>query len=230
MNTPLIIYLDVPFVTFRESHNREMGITYPVPPPATVYGMLLALVGETDVYRHCGVELAIAMLSEPKKSRILRQLRRFKRKDFSHAENVNPSYQEILSNLQCLIWVRSEGETAQPSLRDRIQWSFEYPELVRRFGCLFLGESDQLVKMIRLVSEDYHEGVRRWMIQDNQCKLVANFPNMGKSYDKLMSNLRGFIVNDYIVFYYPSDEGIYVLRVVSGYRDLESLFSDEEEG
>ena len=60
-----------------------------------------------------------------------------------------------------------------------------------------------------------------------KCKLVANFPNMGKLYDKLMSNLRGFIVNDYIVFYYPSDEGIYVLRVVSGYRDLESLFSDE---
>ncbi|ACK70278.1 plasmid stabilization system [Gloeothece citriformis PCC 7424] len=60
-----------------------------------------------------------------------------------------------------------------------------------------------------------------------KCKLVANFPNIGKSYDKFMSNLRGFIVNDYIIFYYPIDEGIYVLRVVSGYRDLESLFSDE---
>jgi toxin ParE1/3/4 len=43
-----------------------------------------------------------------------------------------------------------------------------------------------------------------------------------------MSNLRGFLVNDYIVFYYPSDEGIYVLRVVIGYRDLESLFGNEE--
>lgn len=58
MITPLILYLDVPFATFRESHAREMGKTYPVPPPATVYGMLLSLVGETDVYRHCGVELA----------------------------------------------------------------------------------------------------------------------------------------------------------------------------
>ena len=86
--------------------------------------MLLSLVGETDVYRHCVVELAIAkrsvgiaMLSSPKKSQILRQMRRFKNADFSHPENVIPCYQEILSNLKCLIWVRSEGEKIQPSLR-----------------------------------------------------------------------------------------------------------------
>ena len=115
MTTPLVLYLDVPFVTFRESHAREMGKTYPVPPPATVYGMLLSLVGQTDVYRHCGVELAIAMLSNPRKSRILHQMRRFKNANFSHPENVNPSYQEILSNLKCLIWVRSDGEKIQPS-------------------------------------------------------------------------------------------------------------------
>ncbi len=169
---PLILYVDVPFVTFRDSHNREMGKTYPVPSPATVYGMLLSLVGETDVYLHCGVELAIALLNEPKKSRILRQMRRFKNANFSHGENMNPSYQEILSNLKCLIWVRSEGERVQPSLRERIQWSFEHPKLVRRFGCLFLGESDQLIKVIRLVSEDYKEGVRRWLIRDNRGRLT----------------------------------------------------------
>ncbi len=168
MIAPLILYLDVPFATFRKSHAREMGKTYPVPPPATVYGMLLSLVGETDVYRHCGVELAIAMLSSPKKSRILRQMRRFKNADFSHPENVIPGYQEILSNLKCLIWVRSDGEKIQPSLRERIQFAFSHPELVRRFGCLFLGESDQLIKSIKLVSEDYLGEARHWVIMDNQ--------------------------------------------------------------
>lgn len=172
MITPLVLYLDVPFVTFRESHAREMGKTYPVPPPATVYGMLLSLVGETDVYRHCGVELAIAMLSNPRKSRILRQMRRFKNANFSHLGNVNPSYQEILSNLKCLIWVRSDGEKIQPSLRERIQLAFDHPELVRRFGCLFLGESDQLIKTIKLVSADYPEGVRHWAIRDNRGRLT----------------------------------------------------------
>ncbi len=61
-----------------------------------------------------------------------------------------------------------------------------------------------------------------------RCKLVAGFPNMGKSYENLFPRLRGFIVEDYIVFYFPREDGIDVARVVSGYRDLESLFSDSQ--
>jgi toxin ParE1/3/4 len=57
-----------------------------------------------------------------------------------------------------------------------------------------------------------------------KCKLVASFPNMGKTYSKLNPNLRGFVVEDYIVFYYPSSHGINIVRVISGYRDLDDLF------
>jgi toxin ParE1/3/4 len=60
-----------------------------------------------------------------------------------------------------------------------------------------------------------------------KCKLVADFPGMGKSYRRLVTNLRGFVVDDYIIFYYPSEDGILITRVASGYRDLESLFEDE---
>ena len=58
-----------------------------------------------------------------------------------------------------------------------------------------------------------------------KCKLVAGFPNMGKSYEILSPGLRGFTFEDYIIFYYPRVDGIDVARVVSGYRDLESLFT-----
>jgi toxin ParE1/3/4 len=34
-----------------------------------------------------------------------------------------------------------------------------------------------------------------------KCKLVANFPHMGKSHGKLAVDLRGFVVEDYVVFY-----------------------------
>ncbi|MEH1895713.1 MAG: type II toxin-antitoxin system RelE/ParE family toxin [Nostoc sp.] len=61
-----------------------------------------------------------------------------------------------------------------------------------------------------------------------KCKLIADFPSMGKSYTRLVTNLRGFVVDDYIIFYYPSEDGIIVTRVASSYRDLESLFEDEE--
>ncbi|MBG1261782.1 type II toxin-antitoxin system RelE/ParE family toxin [Nostoc commune] len=61
-----------------------------------------------------------------------------------------------------------------------------------------------------------------------KCKLVADFPSMGKNYRRLVTNLRGFVVDDYIIFDYASEDGIFVTRVASGYRDLESLFEDEE--
>ena len=60
-----------------------------------------------------------------------------------------------------------------------------------------------------------------------KCKLVASFPNMGKSYSRLEPNLRGFIVEDYIVFYYPIPDGINIARVVNGYRDIEDMFLDD---
>ncbi len=61
-----------------------------------------------------------------------------------------------------------------------------------------------------------------------KCKLVANFPNMGKSYSRLTPNLRGFVVEDYIIFYYPREDGIDIVRVISGYRDIEFLFLEDE--
>lgn len=60
-----------------------------------------------------------------------------------------------------------------------------------------------------------------------KCKLVANFPQMGKSYEQIRPNLRGFLVGDYIIFYYAHDNGIFILRIVSGYRNLDILFSDK---
>lgn len=75
------IYVEVPVATFRQSHAREYGKTYLYPPHSTVYGLLLSFVGEMDLEKHCGVQLAIAMLSQPAKSKILRTIHRFKFKE-----------------------------------------------------------------------------------------------------------------------------------------------------
>ena len=61
-----------------------------------------------------------------------------------------------------------------------------------------------------------------------KCKLIANFPNMGKSYSKVAPDLRGFVVENYIIFYYPKKDGINIARVVSGYQDLELLFLENK--
>ena len=49
---------------------------------------------------------------------------------------------------------------------------------------------------------------------------------MGRNRNELMENVRSFPIDDYLIFYSPIEVGIEVLRVVSGYRDLEDLFSE----
>jgi toxin ParE1/3/4 len=65
---------------------------------------------------------------------------------------------------------------------------------------------------------------------NQKCTTLAHFPNMGRRRDELLSSLRSFPVDDYLIFYRPIEGGIEILRVVSGYRDLEALFQDEDEG
>ena len=50
---------------------------------------------------------------------------------------------------------------------------------------------------------------------------------MGKPYEQVRPNLRGFLVGNYIIFYYPHDRGIFVVRIVSGYRNIDRLFSED---
>ena len=62
---------------------------------------------------------------------------------------------------------------------------------------------------------------------NQKCSKLANFPNMGRRRDELSPLLRSFPVDDYLIFYRPIENGIEVLRVISGYRDLDALFDEE---
>lgn len=62
---------------------------------------------------------------------------------------------------------------------------------------------------------------------EKKCKYLANFPNMGRSYASIQPNLRGVPLDGYIIFYRITDSGIEIVRVVSGYRNLESLFAED---
>ena len=58
---------------------------------------------------------------------------------------------------------------------------------------------------------------------------LADFPSMGRSYEELAPTLRGFPIGNYIIFYRPTDRGIAIERILSGYRDLDTLFQNEDE-
>ena len=59
---------------------------------------------------------------------------------------------------------------------------------------------------------------------EEQCQALAQFPNMGINRDELMPTLRSFPVGNYLVFYLPTDDGVEVVRVLSGMRDIDALF------
>ena len=59
-----------------------------------------------------------------------------------------------------------------------------------------------------------------------KCKYLTQFPNIGRSYANLDPTLRGIPVDGYILFYRVFEDNLVIVRVISGYRDLKSVFTD----
>lgn len=59
---------------------------------------------------------------------------------------------------------------------------------------------------------------------EERCTVVAAFPMMGANREELLPSLRSFTVGKYVVFYVPQDDGIEVVRVLSGMRDIDAFF------
>jgi toxin ParE1/3/4 len=55
------------------------------------------------------------------------------------------------------------------------------------------------------------------------CLSLANFPNMGTSRNELKSGLRSHTIGNYLVFYFPLENGVDVVRVLHRSRNIETL-------
>jgi toxin ParE1/3/4 len=60
--------------------------------------------------------------------------------------------------------------------------------------------------------------------------MLARSPLLGRSRDELALGMRSFPVGNYLLFYLPIKNGIMIVRVLSGYRDLDSLFEVPDNG
>jgi len=76
------LLVSVPVCSFRKGFAREYLETEKVPPPSTVYGFLLSLVGEGDRSRYLGSRIAYAFINKPELSMALRTTWRIKNKKF----------------------------------------------------------------------------------------------------------------------------------------------------
>jgi toxin ParE1/3/4 len=50
--------------------------------------------------------------------------------------------------------------------------------------------------------------------------MLANMPGLGRAEDDLAPSLRSFPVGSYLLYYLPADEGIRLVRVLHGARDI----------
>jgi CRISPR-associated protein Cas5t len=153
----LTLQITAPFATFTNSRSREYAATYNYPTPATIYGVLLSLVGETNSRKHLGTKIAIGLLPHPKSRSLpktvttLRTFKRLKKPNINDATNSRPDYQEVLCNLNFVICVDSREDNN--NLENRVQQALTQPENIERFGGLSIGESRDLIEELKILKE-----------------------------------------------------------------------------
>lgn len=155
----LKLYVSVPIASFRPGAAREFWESSPLPPPSTVYGFLLAMVGETERKKHIGVRCTAGLIGQPDRSTVLRKLWRVKElgknKDGSHdfsgmgtGSNVRPDYQQLLTGVRLIVFVDSSEEPdGTETLESRLRVALDPGRrgAINRFGGLSLGESTHMV-------------------------------------------------------------------------------------
>lgn len=149
----IILHIEVPYASFRKSYARSFAESYSLPPPATVYGMLLSLVGERFRSRHEGVRLAFAYKRIPQVATTLRKLSRFKYGVSAKQSKLGnaPDFIETLCGIEFLCWVDSSKEKPSiETLEARIVTAIQKPDKVDRYGLLCLGLSDDAVNDVSL--------------------------------------------------------------------------------
>ena len=157
----ITLHVEVPYASFRKSFARSFAETYPLPPPATVYGMLLSLVGEYFRTQHDGVRLAFAFKRLPKVATTLRKLSRYKYGVPSKQSSLGnaPDFVETLCDIEFLCWIDSSNEKPAGSsqehktLEERLESVLTTPAGVDRRGVLCLGLSDDAVNSVGLCDQ-----------------------------------------------------------------------------
>ncbi len=88
-------------------------------------------------------------------------------------------------------------------------------------------EEDLIEIWLRIALDSPFHADRFLDILDEKMRLLASSPRMARLRPELSEGLRGFPVDDYLVFYREADDGIEIVRVLHASRDIASLFPTE---
>jgi toxin ParE1/3/4 len=59
-------------------------------------------------------------------------------------------------------------------------------------------------------------------------QLIIARPLLGRSRNTLHPKLRSYVIQPYVLFYVPTEDGIRIVRFLHGSRDIETMFDDQQ--
>lgn len=76
---------------------------------------------------------------------------------------------------------------------------------------------------------EYHPPAAGALIRQLHAKaqMLAAVPQMGQGVPELSPGLRRFPFGSYVIFYYPIQGGVDIVRILHGARDRDSIFRDD---
>ena len=75
------------------------------------------------------------------------------------------------------------------------------------------------------IAQDSPNNADRFLNQIQETSLsLANFPHMGTIRNELKANLRSHPIGNYLIFYFPLENGIDIVRVIHQSRNIGILF------
>ncbi len=88
---------------------------------------------------------------------------------------------------------------------------------------------DDLIEIWRYIADD-NPAKADELIEDihERCRLIADNPSIGRSREEFSYRLRSFVYRRYIIFYRAKSGVLEIVRVLSGYRDMNGIFKDLE--
>ena len=94
-------------------------------------------------------------------------------------------------------------------------------------------EARQDLRAIRdYIAKDDRNAAERFVMRlRDMARMLAGAPGIGRARPEIGTGIRSFVVNRYVLFYRPLTGafGIELVRVLHGARDVDAVFSGDEE-
>ncbi|MBT3201040.1 MAG: type II toxin-antitoxin system RelE/ParE family toxin [Phycisphaerales bacterium] len=84
---------------------------------------------------------------------------------------------------------------------------------------------EDLIDIWSYIADDNSDAADRLLDEiDKTCDTLADNPKLGRPREELSDGLRSLHVGNYVILYRSGGEGIIVIRVLHGARDLPEMF------